>query len=151
MMNVPTYFMDLKALQDNITKWVTTEWYIQPWFQWKKLQYSPSDNIPGRPNHGPRMSENVLRRSNNVPGRWHTVLRRLNMNVWSQELLKDVIFNCTECAYYSKDKPYFIFMYIKCTYSWLTKVTEHWHVTIKYVDTIVWKNTGPFRRKWGSY
>ena len=69
MMNLSTYFMDLKALQDNITRWVTTEWHIQPWFQWKKLQYPSSDNIPGRPNHGPRRSENVLRRSNNVPGR----------------------------------------------------------------------------------
>ena len=39
----------------------------------------------------------------------------------------------------------------QAVYSWLTKVTEHWHVTIKYVDTIVWKSTCPFRCKWGSY
>ena len=90
------------------------------------LQYSPSDNIPGRPNHGPRRSENVLKRSNNVPGRssnapemsdnvlrrsknvprrWHLFPEGQTWMFGPQELPKDVIFNCSECTYYSKDKP----------------------------------------------
>ena len=73
MMNVQTYFADLKALQDNITRWITAEWHIQPWLGWKILQYSPSDNIPLGPNPGPRRSDNILRRSNHVPRRWHNV------------------------------------------------------------------------------